>query len=113
MDIQRLELDVHRLELRFASGRLMEPRAVVRIAHSIERCGQIVQCVVVAVAGRPGAGGERRSLIDGYQRVAALRRLGRDMASVEQCNLHRPDRGLGSRCLGILGSSDTGQTVDL
>ena len=55
MDSQRLELDLHRLELRFASSRLVEPRAVARIAHSIERCGQIVPCVVVAVPGGPGA----------------------------------------------------------
>jgi hypothetical protein len=60
MDSQRLELDLHRLELRFASSRLVEPRAVAQIAHSIERCGQIVPCVVVAVPGGPGAaGGER------------------------------------------------------
>jgi ParB family transcriptional regulator, chromosome partitioning protein len=84
MDSQRLELDLHRLELRFAGSRLVEPRAVARIAHSIERCGQIVPCLVVAVSGGPGAGGERLVLIDGYRRVAALRRLGRDTASVEQ-----------------------------
>ena len=44
---------------------------------------------VVAVSGGPGAGGERLVLIDGYRRVAALRRLGRDTASVEQwaCDL--------------------------
>jgi ParB/RepB/Spo0J family partition protein len=81
MDSQRLDLDLHRLELRFAASRLVEPRAVARIAHSIERCGQVVPCIVVAV---PGAGGERLVLIDGYRRVAALRRLGRDTASVEQ-----------------------------
>lgn len=89
MDSQRLELDLHRLELRFAGSRLVEPRAVARIAHSIERCGQIVPCVVVSVSGGPGAGCERLVLIDGYRRVAALRRLGRDTASVEQwaCDL--------------------------
>ena len=35
MDSQRLDLDLHRLELRFASSRLEEPHAVARIAHSI------------------------------------------------------------------------------
>jgi ParB family transcriptional regulator, chromosome partitioning protein len=81
MDSQRLDLDLHRLELRFASSRLVEPRAVARIAHSIERCGQVVPCIVVEASG---AGGERLVLIDGYRRVAALRRLGRDTARVEQ-----------------------------
>jgi ParB family transcriptional regulator, chromosome partitioning protein len=78
MDIQRLDLDLHRLELRFADTRLAEPQAVDRIARSIEQCGQIVPCIAVA-----GAEGEAFILIDGYRRVAALRRLGRDRASVE------------------------------
>lgn len=87
MDSRRLDLDLHRLELRFASSRLVEPRAVARIAHSIERCGQVVPCIVVAACD--GTIGGRLVLIDGYRRVAALRRLGRDTARVEQwtCNL--------------------------
>ncbi len=93
MDSQRLDLDLHRLELRFASSRLVEPRAVARIAHSIERCGQVVPCIVVAVSGR--ADGEPLVLIDGYRRVAALRRLGRDTASVEQWTCDLTDALLG------------------
>jgi ParB family chromosome partitioning protein len=93
MDSQRLDLDLHRLELRFASSRLVEPRAVARIAHSIERCGQVVPCIVVAVSD--GAGGEPLVLIDGYRRVAALRRLGRDTASVEQWTCDLADALLG------------------
>jgi ParB/RepB/Spo0J family partition protein len=87
MDSRRLDLDLHRLQLRFASIRLVEPRAVARIAHSIERCGQVVPCIVVAASD--GTGDERLVLIDGYRRVAALRRLGRDTARVEQwaCDL--------------------------
>jgi ParB family chromosome partitioning protein len=84
MDSQHLELDLHLLELRFAASRLVDPRAVAQIAHSIERCGQIVPCVVVAVSAGPDTGGKHLVLIDGYRRVAALRRLGRDTASVEQ-----------------------------
>jgi ParB family transcriptional regulator, chromosome partitioning protein len=82
MDRDRLELDLHRLDLRFAGSRLVEPRAVARLAQSIERCGQIVPCIAVAAPG--GAGAEALVLVDGYRRVAALRRLGRDTASVEQ-----------------------------
>jgi len=84
MDNERLDLDLHRLDLRFAECRVMEPRAVERIARSIERCGQIVPCVVVAVPGDSGASGERLVLIDGYRRVAALRRIGHDTASVDR-----------------------------
>jgi ParB family transcriptional regulator, chromosome partitioning protein len=84
-----LDLDLHRLDLRFAASRLVEPHAVARLAGSIERCGQVVPCIVVAVPDGRSAGGERLVLIDGYRRVAALRCLGRDTASVEQwtCNL--------------------------
>jgi ParB-like chromosome segregation protein Spo0J len=84
MDRHRLDLDLHRLDLRFAGSRLVEPQAVARIAQSIERCGQIVPCIVVAVPGDASTGAEPRVLIDGYRRVAALRRLGRDTARVEQ-----------------------------
>jgi len=84
-----LELDLHRLDLRFADSRLVEPHAVARLAASIERCGQIVPCIVVAVPGDEGGGAAALVLIDGYRRVAALRRLGRDTAGVEQwsCDL--------------------------
>jgi len=84
MNTQCLDLDLHRLDLRFAGARVAEPLAVERIARSIERGGQIVPCV--AVADPPAdilQGGERLVLIDGYRRVAALRRLGRDTARVE------------------------------
>ena len=49
MPRDRIELDLHRLDLRFADSRLVEPQAVARLAQSIERCGQIVPCIVVAV----------------------------------------------------------------
>ena len=80
MELSGRDLDLHRLELRFAATRLQDPRAVERIAHSLQRCGQLVPCIVV---GDPQAGEERLVLIDGYRRVAALRRLGRDTVRVE------------------------------
>ena len=87
MPRDRIDLDLHCLELRFADSRLVEPRAVARLAESIERCGQIVPCIVVAAPeSQDGAGGGAPALvlIDGYRRVGALRRLGRDTVSVEQ-----------------------------
>jgi ParB-like chromosome segregation protein Spo0J len=91
---QCLELDLHRLDLRFADSRLVEPQAVARLAESIERCGQIVPCIVVAVRDDRGGDDEGSHatalvLIDGYRRVGALRRLGRDTVSIEQwsCDL--------------------------
>jgi ParB family transcriptional regulator, chromosome partitioning protein len=86
MHAARLEIDLHLLELRFAGARLIEPQAVEKLARSIERDGQIVPCIVTAsspdTSGAEGA--ERLVLIDGYRRVAALRRLGRDRAFIER-----------------------------
>ncbi len=97
MDSHRLELDLHQLDLRFAASRLVDPQAVARIAQSIERCGQIVPCIVAPAPGGAGAGAAPLVLIDGYRRVAALRRLGRDTASVEQWTC-----GLAEAVLGVL-----------
>ena len=100
MDTPCLDLDLHRLELRFAGARLVEPRAVEGIARSIERGGQIVPCIAVADPPvEPGEGGGRLVLIDGYRRVAALRRLGRDTARVEcwPCDLAEALLGLLAR----------------
>ena len=91
MDAARLEVDLHLLELRFAGARLIEPQAVEKLARSIERDGQIVPCVVVRASPdvSDAKDDERLVLIDGYRRVAALRRLGRDRAFVERwpCDL--------------------------
>jgi len=89
MDVARLEVDLHLLELRFTSARLIEPQAVERLARSIERDGQIVPLIVVGSPDSSEAGAQRLVLIDGYRRVAALRRLGRDRACVERwpCDL--------------------------
>jgi len=73
-----MELDLHRLELRFAHLRIVDAPAVQRLANSIEEHGQLVECVA---AGDPGDA--RLVLIDGYRRVAALGRLGRDTAQVQ------------------------------
>jgi ParB family transcriptional regulator, chromosome partitioning protein len=92
MSTARLEVDLHLLDLRFADARLLDPRAVERLASSIARDGQLVPCIAVGASPREGASAtehERLVLVDGYRRVAALRRLGRDRACVERwhCDL--------------------------
>jgi len=81
---EALEVDLHRLDLRFADARLLEPRAVDALARSIEESGQLIACIAV-----PEGGSNRLILIDGYLRILALRRLGRDTACVESwaCDL--------------------------
>jgi len=104
MDVARLEVDLHLLELRFAGARLIEPQTVENLARSIERDGQIVPCIVVGSSpdGSEAEDGERLVLIDGYRRVAALRRLGRDRASVERwpCDLAEGVLGVLARTQG-------------
>jgi len=74
---QTLESDLHRLDLRFASLRMRQPRVVERLARSIAQNGQLVPLVAVAEQA------DRWVLIDGYLRLEALRRLARDTARVE------------------------------
>ena len=72
------EVDLHRLELRFAQVRVLDSRAVEQLARSIEQSGQLIACVAV-----PEDASQRLILVDGYRRIAALRRLRRDTAWVE------------------------------
>ena len=72
------EVDLHRLELRFDQVRVLDPRAVEQLARSIEQSGQLIACVAV-----PEPASQRLILVDGYRRIAALRRLRRDTAWVE------------------------------
>jgi ParB/RepB/Spo0J family partition protein len=78
------EVDLHRLDLRFDQVRVLDPRAVEQLARSIEQSGQLIACVAV-----PEQASQRLILVDGYRRLAALRRLRRDTAWVESwaCDL--------------------------
>jgi ParB family chromosome partitioning protein len=68
--IKHLEL-VH-LDLSYSHIRVQNAQAVMRMVDSMQRYGQIMPILVVA-ADYP-----RHTLIDGYLRVAAARRLGHD-----------------------------------
>ncbi len=82
---QLVESDLHRLELRFAPLRIQPAKAVEALARSMESSGQLIPVVAVAEAE------DRWVLVDGYLRIAALRRAGRDTAWVElwECALHQ------------------------
>jgi len=73
-----MELELHRLELRFAATRIEDAPAVQRLANSIQEYGQLVECVAAGDCADTSL-----VLIDGYRRVAALARLGRDTARVQ------------------------------
>jgi len=70
------EVELSRLELRFAPLRLAAPRRLGALVRSLERSGQLS----AVVAAREHA---QLVLVDGYLRIAALRRLGVDTAWVE------------------------------
>ncbi len=82
---QLVESDLHRLDLRFAPLRIQQAKAVEALARSMESSGQLTPVVAVAEEN------DRWVLVDGYLRIAALRRAGRDTAWVElwDCALHQ------------------------
>jgi ParB family transcriptional regulator, chromosome partitioning protein len=92
------EVDLHQLDLRFAGTRLQDPTAVVRLAGAIERDGQIVPCVAVAVPESTVP--PRWVVVDGYRRIDALRRLRRDTALIQ---IWRTD--LPTALIGILAQA--------
>lgn len=66
------EIDLHRIELRYAHIRVTNEAKIRRLADSISKHGQLEAMLTI-----PGAE-KSLILIDGYQRQAALRYLGRD-----------------------------------
>jgi ParB-like chromosome segregation protein Spo0J len=72
------DIELSRLERRFASTRVHDAAALQRLVASIDACGQLIACIAVGVPE-----GATLVLIDGYRRVTALGKLGRDTARVE------------------------------
>lgn len=66
-----VELELSRLDLRYRSLRISDIGAAVRLAAALGPEGQVAPVLAIQPAGTP-------ILIDGFVRVAALRRLGRD-----------------------------------
>jgi ParB/RepB/Spo0J family partition protein len=69
-----MELDLHLLDLRYQALRRRSARKERSVLASLAQIGQQAPVVVVL-----GAEGERPVLVDGYKRVRALERLGRDV----------------------------------
>jgi len=65
-------IEINLLELKYEHSRIRDVNAVLRLAEAIEHEGQLVP--VLTVQGQK----PNHILIDGYLRVAALKRLGRD-----------------------------------
>jgi len=72
-----VELEFHQLDLRYESLRVHRKDRERRLLASLAEHGQQVSIVVVAIADEPN----RFVVIDGYKRIRALRKLGRDTVS--------------------------------
>jgi ParB family transcriptional regulator, chromosome partitioning protein len=72
------EISISSLVLRYAHTRIARPKVLHMMITSMDRYGQIRPVVVVAEEGL-------MILIDGYLRVQALTRLGRDVVAAEVC----------------------------
>lgn len=71
------EIEIDHLALRYAHTRVPRPEMVSSLVNSIERSGQVVPVVTVKESDFCFV------LVDGYLRVAALRRCGKDTVMVE------------------------------
>ena len=70
-----MDLDFHQLDLRHEGLRVQRPDRQRRLLASLAERGQQVPIVVIALADEPN----RFLVIDGYKRIRALQRLGRDI----------------------------------
>lgn len=89
-----VEVDLGTLELRYAHTRVARPRLLNMLTASIERYGQITPVFTIPEKGR-------LVLIDGYVRLGAIKRLGRDTIVAEVHEI--PEIGALFRLLGETG----------
>jgi len=75
------EIEIAQLHLRYAHTRIEWPEKVFALASSMERFGQILPVIVLREEGNSFV------LIDGYLRVKAMKRCGRDtvVAEIWEC----------------------------
>ena len=70
--IEVADIELAHLDLRYSHTRIDHPRIISSLADSMERCGQISPVITLK------QGDSDFILLDGYQRIAALKRCGKD-----------------------------------
>jgi ParB/RepB/Spo0J family partition protein len=73
-----MELEIHQLDLRYATLRVLNPRRERKLLASIGEAGQLVPISVVVDSESQRGEVQRYVVLDGFARVRALRRLRRD-----------------------------------
>ncbi len=74
------QIEIVHLDLSYSEIRIQNPKAIIRMADALANHGQIMPIMVVAQETL------RYTLIDGYLRVAAASRLGKDTLSAHIFN---------------------------
>jgi len=80
-----MEMELHQLELRYEGLRRRSARKERAVLASLSEIGQQAPVVVLEVEG------QRMVLLDGYKRVRALKRLGRDTVQATRWELPEPE----------------------
>lgn len=71
------EIEIGQIDLRYEHTRIHRPEIVASLVNSIERCGQIIPVITVKEDNFSFI------LIDGYLRIASLKRCGKDTVMAE------------------------------
>lgn len=71
------EMEISQIDLRYSHTRVHSPEMVTSVVNSLEQSGQIIPVITVKESDYPFV------LIDGYLRVAALKRCGKDTVLAE------------------------------
>jgi len=93
-----MDLEFHQLDLRYESLRSREPDRERHLLASLSERGQQVPIVVVGIGESP-----TYTVIDGYKRVRALRRLGTDIVVATRWDLGESDALILDRLLRATG----------
>ena len=94
-----MDLEIHQLDLRYESLRVLHTQRERKLLASIGEKGQLVPVCVVAASEPRHDELERYVVIDGFARVRVLRRLGRDTVRAVAWHLSEPAALLLARSL--------------
>ena len=81
-----MDLELSRIEMTLAHIRISAPLQLNKLVSSIDACGQLAPVIVV-----PAAESNHFTLIDGYLRIQAIKKLRQDMVKAEIWECSEPE----------------------